>query len=1348
MTVSKPTVERAEKFWRRELQNLAASVFPATPSLSTESSRSEKICREISLNLNTQQADVGSIPAILTLAWGITLSCYTGNNDTIFGLSLGPTHGHENILPFRVQISDQQTVTKLLSSTTSRVGEFQAVSNLLSPEYHLSNLGEDAIRAQQFQNVLCIQGEATSHESPMGVLNGRGLVVICSSSRSENRITVEAHFQTESISSYTVKMMLHQLASAIHEILQPQNRDSPSISLRRTSPEGLADITQHQGKAPPPRVEACVHHGIAVQRQIQPSAPAVNSWDGKLTYRELDRLSSRLASKMVSLAPIRPDDMVCILMEKSVWVAVSILAALKSGAAFLLLDPGQPQDRLRMIAQKTKTPLVLCSASYADRATSLQTVMLQVPHPDLLDPSDSIHDEFESNEVQPGNAAWAIFSSGSTGEPKLSVVEHAAAFTGWSTESLQKRLRLNASSRVFQFVSHAFGVCVFDYIGTLSRGGCLCVPSAGQLENDIAGSIRALDANWTIMTPSMARTMDPKQVPSLQTLFLAGEPLTTGDLEQWAANTQLMTMYGQSETGFPPLGCNKTESLQNHHPRDLGHIAAHAYRGWIVDCDAADRLMPPGAVGELVLEGPCLGRGYFNDPFQTSDKYIPAPAWLAKMRSTEDLKDQCLFRTGDMVRCAETGSIEYIGRTGAAEVKLRGQRMDLTEVEYHLKHQYPTCARVAAVLVVPADGDDHHHSMLAGFVMEKKASLPGDIKSDAMFVPPTTESRDEAKAALAGLAKVLPSYMVPTVIIPVLALPLTPSGKMNRPRLQECGSTLSRETLLAYLHEQQPTEIKIGATTPNEEIIWRACAESMGVSKESIGMQDSFSLLGGDSLAARQMVTLCRHAGLNITVADVFDSESLTALASSTATTPATKNDSFAPLKAKFLEHRPAILLDADIEDVFPTQGAQSREANEIVYITFILTGEVDVRRLKEACQTLVQAHTALRSILVPFGDLGRLINVVLSHSPAELLQHHTLEAADGTKADLAAWAEAWSHGDRQRTHASWEPAAGFVLAQHKDSSADHPPQSAFIMRLSHAQSDGDCMAEITSSLWAAYAQNQTSPVASPSSSSNYGDFARQAHEQLKNPAAGHFWRSLLEGTPPPKLPTRKLEQHGPPPQALHLQHRVAISSPPPPVGIPMATVAKAAWAMLMRERTEEDKATVVLTQCVNGRDGVRTQGTRPVIGACHSIIPLCVQFGSARKITVRTLLQSIQDQYIASLPYGVIDWRVLVENFTAWPADANIGFMFAYHDMPGISDTEVVAGGSPLLAQCASQFSGSLQPGEAWVTAVPVEGKGLEIEFTVFDSVMGENESREWLVRYGEIIDWMLKEPNAILDL
>lgn len=787
-------LDRSEQFWRREFKDFSATIFPIVSSRYKQSTL--KILTE-NIDLACGELDPVSAGAALALAWGLVLSRYTGNDDVVFGLGLeSESNDFSNtpVLPLRLLVDPQQLAVDALNNTEAKIMDRSTFG--VSSIQELSNLGGDIAAGCQFMNILNVRQGQPKDPSSSQSIEARKVPLVVNCEIRTNGVDVEALVDPSAICVETTRMMLHQLGHSFRTALTRCSRRTLVGDLRSVSPQGLADLMERGVQPPPPLVHARVHDLIVAQCQSRPSEPAVAAWDGHLTYHELDQFSSRLATQLTKLKVIQPDRIVPVLMERSVWISVAILGILKAGGAFLLMDISFADDYVKQICAKIEAPLVLTSGRQNDRARLLCLPVLPVGDNSLL--ADDEGKDTPCLDIQPSHACHGLFTSGSSGDPRLVIIDHAAVCTAWA-QPTATQLMLSSSSRVLQFGSHAFGACVAEYLGAMIHGACLCIAPELGPGNDTAEAIQKLNANFITLTPSASRLLDPSQVPSLQVVVLAGEALSPLDLEKWQGRVQLKCMYGLAETAAFSLLADLTEPNSNY--REIG-VPTHTWNCWIVDTNNVEDLVPPGGVGELLLEGPSLGRGYLNDPARTAQNYIPAPSWLMQIRPVESHGHRCL-KTGDLVRYSPNGTLEYIRRKDVTEVKIRGQRMDLTDVERHLARQYPTAARVAVDVIIPSDDIGHNGAMLVGFVYMESTQCDMQNENE-IFASRTIESREKATNVLSVLKEVLPTFMVPDIIVVVNRIPTTTSGKLHRDRLRRLASGLSRRALLEYGNIQLP----------------------------------------------------------------------------------------------------------------------------------------------------------------------------------------------------------------------------------------------------------------------------------------------------------------------------------------------------------------------------------------------------------------------------------------------------------------------------------------------------------------------------------------------------------------
>ncbi|PIG85889.1 hypothetical protein AARAC_001783 [Aspergillus arachidicola] len=641
------------------------------------------------------------------------------------------------------------------------------------------------------------------------------------------------------------------------------------------SPPDREQIALWNGRIPV-AANSCVYERIEQHFQNQPSKQAVCAWDGQLTYGELGTLSGRLAGVLAGMGS-EPDMIIPLLLEKSKWTTVAMLAVLRSGAGLALMDPSQPIARLSQICYDTNCRIIMCSRAHQDALAHLPLRQVIVDSDSALNwPNSTAQRPYTS----PHHAAFAVFTSGSTGQPKGIVVEHRSYLS--TAHALREVVGISEDTRTLQFSSYAFDASVSDHLATLIYGGCVCIPSSSQLKDDLAQAIQVYNANTIFLTPSVARILDPYRIPGLKTLLLGGEPLLRSDLTQWKAAVDLIIAYGPAE-------CSVFSSFQramqnNSDPRALGCGTSGAVL-WLVDPYNTDRLVPIGAVGEILVEGPVVGRGYLNNDELTRAAFIKAPSWYRSMRPTGASQ---FYKTGDLARYEQDGTLVYVGRKDR-QVKLRGQRIELQEVEYHTKRSFTGARDVVAEVISPPQGNGQ--ALLVAFVLlsARPARPEPDMVPEFMFPAPTEDFRNAVKNTKRRLLNLLPAYMVPAAFLPLISVPLNSSGKTNRKLLCQMASELSWADFRTYL-------------------------DSTAKGAQPTTSAEKFFHIGGDSISAMQLVSRAMSENLIITVSDVFKHPAIVQLAASIRTEhhlqnwqPAVEGDHFelSPIQRMFFDHVP-----------------------------------------------------------------------------------------------------------------------------------------------------------------------------------------------------------------------------------------------------------------------------------------------------------------------------------------------------------------------------------------------------------------------------------------------------------
>lgn len=356
-------------------------------------------------------------------------------------------------------------------------------------------------------------------------------------------------------------------------------------------------------------------------------------------------------------------------------------------------------------------------------------------------------------------------------------------------------------------------------------------------------------------------------------------------------------------------------------------------------------MLPIGAVGELLIEGPTVGRGYLNNPEKTAAAFIAPPSWLKDFRHGVS---GSLYKTGDLVQYAGDGSVRYFRRKDS-QVKLRGQRLELGEVEHHVQQCFSATKEVVAEVVVPAE--QGRAPYLTAYILHNEVPEYNQMAIDDIFAIPSKEFQANTATAESILNNSVPLYMVPSAYVPLSYVPMTPSGKIDRRRLCDCAAKLSREQLALC------TASSLGGQAPSNEVESTLClvwAWALNIALESIGVEDSFFRLGGDSIAAMQVSAQSRAVGLVITVSDIFRCKTIAQLA----------------VIAKPEKQQISISTDEQIDTWFELSPIQQfifeldpqghHHFNQS--FTLRVAEGVEAARIVQAVETLVHQHSMLRA--------------------------------------------------------------------------------------------------------------------------------------------------------------------------------------------------------------------------------------------------------------------------------------------------------------------------------------------------------------------------------------------------
>ncbi|MCP4660684.1 MAG: amino acid adenylation domain-containing protein, partial [bacterium] len=676
---------------------------------------------------------------------------------------------------------------------------------------------------------------------------------------------------------------------------------------------------------------ATLHQLVEVQVEATPEAIAVEFADQRLSYLELNRRANDLAHHLRSLG-VGPEVRVGICVERSSELVVGLLGILKSGGAYLPLDPAYPPERLSFMAKAAGVRVLLiqerllpilpeptCPVVCLDRdgvEISAQSAALPIPAAD------------------PSNLAYVIYTSGSTGEPKGSMNPHRGIVN--RIPGMQAKYRRKAGAGGIQKPPFSFDVSVWETFWPLVSGGRLVVARPGghresaYLAELVATrgvtAVQFVPAMLELYVEELERMDDPQATGALGRVFASGEALPYALQERFFARfsglgVALSNLYGPTETsvGVTFWSCER-EDRRRTVPigRPMSNIRIH-----LLDrCGAPASI---GVTGELAIGGAGVGRGYLGRTDLTAERFIPDPFSGDPFGPEPGSR---LYRSGDLARQRPDGAIEYLGRTDH-QVKIRGLRIELGEIEAAVGRS----PRVRECVVVARD------------------EIPGDRRRLVAYLVAEGEAPEQELRA--SLRESLPEYMVPAAMVVLDALPRTPTGKVDRRRLPAPEPA-------AY--ERAGT----GAAPrdPIEEILAEIYSQLLGVDR--VGVGDDFFALGGHSLLATQLASRVRRMlGVELPLRIVFEQSTVAGLAASVRALLRREEDLKAP------PIRRAVLDEAS-RNAIPLSFAQQRlwfldrlDPGSALYnipTALRLDGRLDVAALRLAFAEIVRRHEVLRT--------------------------------------------------------------------------------------------------------------------------------------------------------------------------------------------------------------------------------------------------------------------------------------------------------------------------------------------------------------------------------------------------
>ncbi|KAJ5902567.1 AMP-dependent synthetase/ligase [Penicillium taxi] len=728
------------------------------------------------------------VQRLVQLAWIVTIRTFTASTalyiaeDYMQGRCyVGGTHEIMIGSPVQIHVDTQDKVQDLFRTIV-------AASSVVNdtPEHH----GKDG-NDSRYNTIILYRGQnrqtngikpftdlyqdlySTPIAEPSELEPNTGLILSINRTP-EVCLQATLHVETTTVSLQLATSLLHSFDQALSSIGSISTQTIGAVEMCSSHDrELIANFTRSLS----PTQDALLHELCLQHVKTTPEAQAVCSWDGDLTYSELNDLSSRLAHWLVGQG-VGPGVYIACMFYKSTWAIVARLAVLMAGGAYICVDAHDPPPYLASVLERTKSTLMLTSVGFSDKFSNLVRTNFEVSKASLQNLPHMTG--VPCITVTPSDPCVVLFTSGSTGSPKGIIQEHRSY-----ASSLTDYIRVTGMgphSRLFQLDFYAFDISNNDFIAPLIAGGCCCVPTVSLTVESLMIDMNNLQANMTFVTPSVAIDITPDRVPTLKTMCIGGEPVSDAVLSKWLGRVRVINQYGMGEVASL---CAFNPNLQVGRGSVVGRPATGAI--WLVNPDISDQLMPVGAVGEVVIEGPHVSRGYLDHISGKSENFLSVPpAWMAQLHPERPANR--LYRSGDLGRYNHDGTIELIGRKDTM-LKLDGSRVEAVQVENILRRQLST-GDVAVVDVVGAP-DGVSQPILVAYVY--LSSNPMNVDDGAFenmeFRPvmnchaiyPLTQAMGEAAA------QNLPTYCVPSLFLLIDRIPQTKSKKTDRRKLHLLG---------------------------------------------------------------------------------------------------------------------------------------------------------------------------------------------------------------------------------------------------------------------------------------------------------------------------------------------------------------------------------------------------------------------------------------------------------------------------------------------------------------------------------------------------------------------------------
>jgi amino acid adenylation domain-containing protein len=831
-----------ERFWKETLKGFTTPT-PLVVDKSTSSLVGQAVFNEQQIELSTEttaflqalEAQHGlSLNTIIIGAWGLLLSRYSGEKDVVFGATVSgrPSEIENaksivgpfiNIVPVRINVEPEAEVLSWLKNVKerrSRVWDYE-----FSSLVQVQTWSELSRELPMFDSCLFLHsfqvddGYLQRPNASFEVNNARTLGQIDFPLNIKvlpgDQVRLRFTFDERRFDNGTISRMMGHLKTIVENITNPKQRLCDLSIL--TKEERQQILVEWNNTRKDSSVNLLIHQLFEEQVEKNPDAIAVVFGEQKLTYSELNSKANQLAHYLRSFG-IGPEILVGVCVERSLEMIIGMLGVIKSGGAYVPMDPSYPLERLSYMLEDAQIPVLLTQEHLLDQLPSHwgQTISLDADWDNI----DAESDENPVNLVKENNLAYVIYTSGSTGKPKGVLIEHRGVPN--LVEAQKESFEISSESRVLQFASFGFDASVSEVFVTLLAGATLYLAPQDSLMPGplLLELIREQQITSVTLPPSVLAILPSENLSSLKSLITAGEACSADIVERWAKERKLLNAYGPTEA---TVCATIAECVANKQRPSIGRPISNVE---IYILDEYLQPVPVGVPGELHISSIGLARGYLNQPQLTAQKFIHNP-----FSNDPDAK---LYKSGDLARYLPNGDIDFLGRIDH-QVKIRGFRIELGEIEEVLR-QHPSIQEV--IIIARQIGEESESADLSSESEDKSRATDKQLVAYLIVNQYNEPSISELRSFV---KQKLPDYMVPAFFIFLESFPLTPSGKVDRlalPSPDESRADLQDVTVAP----RDALELQLLQ-------MWEEILEI-----RSIGVTDNFFYLGGNSLLAMRLL--------------------------------------------------------------------------------------------------------------------------------------------------------------------------------------------------------------------------------------------------------------------------------------------------------------------------------------------------------------------------------------------------------------------------------------------------------------------------------------------------------------